>query len=47
MEQLFNQLNEVLMSQLIEGEHLKLSFSGENSQYIRINNHKVRQNGSG
>ena len=45
MEQLFNQLNEVLMSQLIEGEHLKLSFSGENSQYIRINNHKVRQTG--
>ncbi|MFQ6678300.1 MAG: TldD/PmbA family protein [Fidelibacterota bacterium] len=45
MEQLFDQINDALMKQLNKDEHLKLSFSGENSQYIRINNHKVRQTG--
>ncbi|MCH7733072.1 MAG: TldD/PmbA family protein [Candidatus Marinimicrobia bacterium] len=45
MEPLFNQISDALLITLNKDEHLKLSFSGENSQFIRINNHKVRQTG--
>jgi len=45
MESLFNKISDALLSELNKNEHLKLSFSGENSQFIRINDHKVRQAG--
>lgn len=45
MEALFNSLSESLLGKLESHEHLKLSFSGENSQFIRINDHRVRQTG--
>jgi len=45
MEQVFNQLSESLFSELKSEENLILSFSGENSQFIRFNNATVRQTG--
>jgi|TARA_B110000438_G_C15812758_1_gene650444 predicted Zn-dependent protease len=45
MEKIFNQLCEGLFSQLLSTEALTLSFSGENSQFIRINNASIRQTG--
>ncbi len=45
MEQLFNQLSETLLNNLQNGEDLKLTIGGENSQFIRFNQSKVRQSG--
>ena len=45
MEKVFNQLGEFLFSLLQAEENLILSFSGENSQFIRFNNATVRQTG--
>ena len=45
MEKIFNQLSDSLFSELNSGENLILSFSGENSQFIRFNNATVRQTG--
>ena len=45
MEKLFNQLCEGLFSEVENNEALTLSFSGENSQFIRINNASIRQTG--
>lgn len=45
MEQIFNKINDQLYSDLKTGEHLTLSLQGENSQFIRINNAKIRQTG--
>ena len=45
MEKIFNKLCEGLFSELESNEALTLSFSGENSQFIRINNASIRQTG--
>ena len=45
MEKVFNNLSESLFSDLKQGEDVILSFSGENSQFIRFNNASVRQTG--
>ena len=45
MEKIFNQLSEYLFSSLKSGENLILSFSGENSQFIRLNKATIRQTG--
>ena len=45
MEQLFNQLSGTLLSNLRIGEHLKVTIGGENSQFVRFSNSKVRQSG--
>ncbi len=44
-EKLFNLLCEIVFAELNEGEHLTVNFGGENSQFIRVNNAKVRQTG--
>lgn len=45
MEMIFNQIAEILFNELSDGETLSLSFKGENSQFIRLNNASVRQTG--
>ncbi|MBU0528156.1 TldD/PmbA family protein [bacterium] len=45
MEQIFNKISDRLYSNLKTGEHLTLSLDGENSQFIRVNNAKIRQTG--
>ena len=45
MEQLFNQLSEKLINSLNTDEHIKISIDGENSQFIRFSQSKVRQAG--
>lgn len=45
MEQIFNKISDQLYSDLKTGEHLTLSLQGENSQFVRINNAKIRQTG--
>ncbi len=45
MENLFNKLSELLFNNIKNGEHLKLSISGEKSQFIRFTKSKVRQAG--
>ena len=45
MEQLFNQLSETLLNNLQNGEDLKLTIGGENSQFVRFSQSKVRQSG--
>lgn len=45
MEKIFNQLSDTLFSELQNGENLTLSFSGENSQFIRFNAATIRQTG--
>ena len=45
MEQLFNQLSEKLINSLKADEHMKVSFDGENSQFVRFSQSKVRQSG--
>ena len=45
MEQIFNKISDQIYSDLKNSEHLTLSLSGENSQFIRINNAKIRQTG--
>ena len=45
MDKYFNKLNNSLFSLLTKNEILKNSMWGENSQFIRINNSKIRQTG--
>jgi predicted Zn-dependent protease len=45
MEQIFNKISDQLYSDLKTDENLTLSLQGENSQFIRVNNAKVRQTG--
>ena len=45
MEQLFNQLSGTLLNNLLTGEHLKVTIGGENSQFVRFSQSKVRQSG--
>ena len=45
MEQLFNQLSGTLLNNLRTGEHLKVTIGGENSQFVRFSQSKVRQSG--
>ena len=45
MEQLFNQLSEKLLKSLDADEHMKVSIDGENSQFVRFSQSKVRQAG--
>ena len=45
MEQLFNQLSDKLINNLKSDEHLKISISGEHSQFVRFSQSKVRQSG--
>ena len=45
MEQLFNKLSETLLNNLNVGEHLKVAIGGENSQFVRFSQSKVRQSG--
>ncbi len=44
-ETVFNHICDVLFSELTPDELLTVSFGGENSQFIRVNNAKVRQTG--
>ena len=45
MEQIFNKISDQLYSDLKTDENLTLSLQGENSQFIRVNNAKIRQTG--
>ena len=45
MEQSFNILSNLLLDNLQEGEHLKISIGGERSQFVRFSKSKVRQSG--
>jgi len=45
MEKVFKSISESLFKELKSGEDVILSFSGENSQFIRFNNASVRQTG--
>ena len=45
MEKLFNQLSDTLLNNLKSGEQLKITIGGENSQFIRFSQSKVRQSG--
>ena len=45
MEKIFNDLSESLFAELNKNEEAILSFSGENSQFIRFNNASIRQTG--
>jgi predicted Zn-dependent protease len=45
MEKIFNELSELLFAELKKNEEAIISFSGENSQFIRFNNASVRQTG--
>ena len=45
MEKTFEKISESLFSKLNKDENLIISFSGENSQFIRFNNAAVRQTG--
>ena len=45
MEKIFKELCAILFTELKNDELLTLTFSGENSQFIRINNASIRQIG--
>jgi len=45
MNQYFNTINDYIFSQLSSDEFIKTGMWGENSQFIRLNNSKVRQTG--
>ena len=45
MEKLFDQLSEKLINGLHADEHMKVSIDGENSQFVRFSQSKVRQSG--
>ena len=46
MKEYFFDISERIMNNLKEDEHITLSINGENSEFIRINNAKVRQIGT-
>ena len=45
MDSYFKKLNELLFNELLDSEILKTGMWGENSQFIRLNNSKIRQTG--
>ena len=45
MEKIFKELCTGLFKELKKDELLTLSFCGENSQFIRLNNARIRQTG--
>ena len=45
MNKYFDKINDLIYSKLSNDEIAKTSMWGENSQFIRINNSKVRQTG--
>ena len=45
MDSYFKKLNEMLFNELLNSEILKTGMWGENSQFIRLNNSKIRQTG--
>ena len=45
MENKFKNISKVIYSHLKRNELLTLSFTGEESQFIRLNNAKIRQTG--
>lgn len=45
MEKMFTAISEKMFTELNPGEILTLSFKGETSQYIRLNNARIRQTG--
>ena len=45
MENRFNIISDRIFIQLNEGEYLTLSFSSENTQFIRFSQSKIRQTG--
>ena len=45
MENKFKNISRTIYSQLKKDELLTLSFTGEESQFIRLNNAKIRQTG--
>ena len=46
MKEYFFNISEKIMNSINPDEHLMLSINGENSEFIRINNAKVRQIGT-
>ena len=46
MKEYFFSISEKIMNSIASDEHLNLSINGENSEFIRINNAKVRQIGT-
>ena len=46
MKEYFFNISEKIINSLTSDEHLNLSINGENSEFIRINNAKVRQSGT-
>ena len=46
MKRYFFDISEKVMNNLLDGEHLILSINGEDSEFIRINNAKIRQLGT-
>ena len=46
MKKYFFNISEKVMNNLLDGEHLILSINGEDSEFIRINNAKIRQLGT-
>ena len=46
MKEYFFNISEKMIHSLTSDEHLNLSINGENSEFIRINNAKVRQSGT-
>ena len=46
MKEYFFNISEKVINSLAADEHLTLSINGENSEFIRINNAKVRQIGT-
>ena len=45
MENRFNIISDKIFTLLNEGEYLTLSFSSENTQFIRFSQSKIRQTG--
>ena len=45
MKNLFNQISDKILSSAQTDEHLKIEFAGESTQFIRLNNSKIRQTG--
>ena len=46
MKEYFFNISEKVINTLSNDEHLTISINGENSEFIRINNAKVRQIGT-
>jgi len=46
MEKLFKKISRAILNELRQGEHLGLSFGGENSTFLRVNAARIRQIGN-